>query len=265
MKIIDFHNHVYPEKIARKATDAVGAFYDFQVMERTGTVEELKSSHEAAGIDTCVIHAVATTPHQVEVVNDYVAKVAYENQGSIYAFGSLHQDYENKIAEIDRCISMGLKGIKLHPDTQLLNVDDDRLLEAYDYMQGKLPLLLHAGDYRYDYSHPRRIQRICRMFPNLLVIGAHFGGWSVYDEGVKYLLSEENCMVDTSSTSGFTTPEHFEKLIHTFGADRLLFGSDFPMWDPENELERFMNVKLSDTQREKILYDNAAKVLGITK
>ena len=72
-------------------------------------------------------------------------------------------------------------------------------------------------------------------------------------------------MVDTSSTSGFTTPEHFEKLIHTFGADRLLFGSDFPMWDPENELERFMNVKLTDTQREKILYDNAAKVLGISK
>lgn len=263
MKIIDFHNHVYPEKIARKATDAVGAFYDFQVMERTGTVEELMTSHKDAGIDTCVIHAVATTPHQVETVNDYVAKIAYENKGSIYAFGSLHQDYDNKIAEIDRCISMGLKGIKLHPDTQQFNVDDDRLLEAYDYMQGKLPLLLHAGDYRYDYSHPRRIQRICRMFPNLLVIGAHFGGWSVYDEGVKYLLGEENCMVDTSSTSGFTTPEKFAELIHTFGEDRLLFGTDFPMWDTKGELDRFMEVKLSDSQREKILYTNAARILKI--
>ena len=60
MKIIDFHNHVYPEKIARKATDAVGAFYNMSAMERTGTVEELFSSHKAAGIDTCVVHAVAT-------------------------------------------------------------------------------------------------------------------------------------------------------------------------------------------------------------
>lgn len=263
MKIIDFHNHVYPEKIARKATDAVGAFYNMSAMERTGTVEELFSSHKVAGIDTCVVHAVATAPHQVEAVNDYVAKVAYENKGRIYAFGSLHLDYENKIEEIDRCISMGLKGIKLHPDTQLLNVDDDKLLEAYDYMQGKIPLMLHAGDYRYDYSHPRRIQRICRMFPDLLVIGAHFGGWSVYDEGVRYLLGEENCMVDTSSTSGFTTPEKFDELIHTFGADRLLFGSDFPMWDPKGELQRFMEVKMSDDDREKVLYNNAAKILGI--
>ena len=142
-------------------------------------------------------------------------------------------------------------------------MDDERLFEAYDYMQGKVPLLLHAGDYRYDFSHPRRIQRICRMFPNLLVIGAHFGGWSVYDEGVKYLLNEENCMVDTSSTSGFTTPEKFAELIHTFGEDRLLFGTDFPMWYTKRELERFMAVKLSDTQREKILYTNAAEILKI--
>ncbi len=263
MKIIDFHNHIYPDKIARKATDAVGAFYDFQVMERTGTVEELISSHKQVGIDICVVHAVATNPHQVQAVNDFVAKTALENKGSIYAFGSLHQDYEDKIGEINRCISMGLKGIKLHPDTQMFNVDDERLLEAYDYMQGRLPLMLHAGDYRYDYSHPRRIKRICRMFPRLQVIGAHFGGWSVYDQGVKYLLSEENCMVDTSSTSGFTTPEKFAELIHTFGEDRLIFGTDFPMWDTGSELERFMRVKLSDTQREKILYGNAAKLLKI--
>ena len=101
------------------------------------------------------------------------------------------------------------------------------------------------------------------MLPDLLVIGAHFGGWSVYDEGVKYLLGEENCMVDTSSTSGFTTPEKFEELIHTFGEDRLLFGTDFPMWDTKAELERFMAVKLSDDQREKVLYKNAAQILKI--
>lgn len=263
MKIIDFHNHIYPDKIARKATDAVGAFYDFHVMELTGTVEEMLSSHKAAGVDTCVALAVATNAHQVKTVNDFVAKVAFENKGSVYAFGSLHQDYDNNIEEIDRCISMGLKGIKLHPDTQMFNVDDERLLEAYDYMQGKLPLLLHAGDFRYDYSHPTRIKRICRMFPKLQVIAAHFGGWSVWEDAVENLLHMENCMVDTSSTSGFTTPEKFSELIHTFGEDRLLFGTDFPMWDTKLELDRFMSVKLTDAQREKILYTNAAKILNL--
>lgn len=263
MKIIDFHNHVYPEKIARKATEAVSAFYDFHVMERTGTVEELVTSHKNAGIDICVVHAVATSPQQVERVNDFAAQTSADSNGTIYAFGSLHKDLENKIAEIDRCISLGLKGIKLHPDTQVMNVDDDSMLEAYEYLQGKLPLLLHAGDFRYDYSHPRRIRRICRMFPDLQVIGAHFGGWSVWEEAKECLLDMDNCMFDTSSTSGFTETEEFEKLICTYGADRLLFGTDFPMWDPKEELERLMAVPMSDGDREKILWSNAAGLLKI--
>lgn len=263
MKIIDFHNHIYPEKIAEKATDAVGAFYDGHFMEHIGTAEEMLASHRAAGVDICVAHAVATNAHQVEAVNDFVAGVSKEYSGEVYAFGSLHQDFENKIAEIDRCICMGLKGIKLHPDTQMFEADDERLFEAYDYMQGKVPLLIHCGDFRFDYSHPRRIKRICEMFPRLLVIGAHFGGWSVWDDAVENLLGIDNCMVDTSSTSGFTSMENFERLIRTFGEDRVIFGTDFPMWDTKLELERFMSVGLTDTQREKILYKNAADILKI--
>ena len=101
------------------------------------------------------------------------------------------------------------------------------------------------------------------MFPNLLVIGAHFGGWSVYDEGVKYLLGEENCMVDTSSTSGFTTPEKFEELIHIFGEDRLLFGTDFPMWKQEDELKRINSLGLKEDELQDILCNNILRVLKI--
>lgn len=263
MKIIDFHNHIYPEKIARKATSAVGAFYDDHFMEHIGTAEEMLVSHKAAGVDICVVHAVATNAHQVQAVNDFVANTSKEHSGEIYAFGSLHQDFEDKTAEIDRCVSMGLKGIKLHPDTQQFNADDERLFEAYDYMQGRLPLLIHCGDFRYDYSHPGRIKRICEMFPRLQVIGAHFGGWSVWEDAVENLLGMENCMVDTSSTSGFTSMENFERLIRTFGEDRLIFGTDFPMWDTKAELDRFMAVSLTEGQREKILYKNAAEILKI--
>lgn len=261
MKIIDFHTHIYPDKIAERATMAIGNFYDIK-MERVGSLENLLKISEKAGIDRCVIHSVATNPAQVETINDFVKASVDAHPEKLTGFGTLHQDYEDKIGEAQRIIDLGLKGIKLHPDTQMFNVDDERMFPLYDYIQGKLPLLLHCGDYRYDYSHPRRVANICKMFPDLQVIGAHFGGWSVWEEAYEYL-KDTNCMCDTSSSSPLMSPELFEKLIHAYGADRLLFGTDFPMWDSSAEVERFMKVKLTQEEQEKILCKNAERLLGL--
>lgn len=261
MKIIDFHTHIYPDKIAERATVAIGNFYNLQ-MERVGSLQTLLENSEKAGIDRCVVHSVATSPKQVETINDFIKAEVDAHPDRLSGFGTLHQDYEDKIGEAQRIMDMGLKGIKLHPDTQMFNVDDERMLPLYDFVQGKLPVLLHCGDYRYDFSHPRRVARICRMFPKLTVIGAHFGGWSVWEEAYEYL-KDTNCMLDTSSSSALTGPELFEKLIHAYGADRLLFGTDFPMWDSVEELKRFMNVRLTNEEREKILFRNAENLLNL--
>ena len=74
------------------------------------------------------------------------------------------------------------------------------------------------------------------------------------------LVKKEGYTVDFEITA---SPEKFEELVHTFGEDRCLFGTDFPMWDTKAELERFMAVKITDDQREKILYKNAADILKI--
>lgn len=261
MKIIDFHTHIYPDKIAERATVAIGNFYNLQ-MERVGSLETLLENSEKAGIDRCVVHSVATSPKQVETINDFIKAEVDAHPDRLSGFGTLHQDYEDKIGEAQRIMNMGLKGIKLHPDTQMFNVDDERMLPLYDYIQDKLPVLFHCGDYRYDFSHPRRVARICRMFPRLKVIGAHFGGWSVWEEAYEYL-KDTDCMLDTSSSSALTGPELFEKLIKAYGADRLLFGTDFPMWDSVDELKRFMAVRLCEEEREKILFKNAENLLNL--
>ncbi len=261
MKIIDFHAHIYPDKIAQRATDAIGAFYDIE-MDRVGSLSNLLKCSDNAGISHCVVHSVATSAQQVERINDFITESVNAHSDRLFGFGTMHQDYEDKIAEVDRCLGMGLKGIKLHPDTQMFNVDDERMLEMYDYLQDKAPVLFHCGDYRYDYSHPRRIAKICKMFPHLTVIGAHFGGYSVWDEAYEYL-KDLNCMLDTSSSSALMEEGMFERLIKAYGADRLLFGTDFPMWDSKEELERFLSVSLTDGEREKILWANGAKLLNI--
>jgi len=261
MKIIDFHAHIYPDKIAERATQAIGNFYDID-MDRVGSLSNLLECSKKAGITNCVVHSVATSPAQVERINDFITASVNSHSDTLFGFGTMHQDYENKLEEVDRCLKLGLKGIKLHPDTQMFNVDDDCMLPMYDYLQDKAPILLHCGDYRYDYSHPRRVARICKLFPRLTVIGAHFGGYSVWDEAYEHL-KDLNCMLDTSSSSALMDNGMFEKMIKAYGADRLLFGTDFPMWDSTEELDRFMSVPLTNTEREKILYTNAAALLKI--
>lgn len=261
MKIIDFHAHIYPDKIAERATEAIGNFYDIE-MDRVGALSNLLKCSEKAGVTHCVVHSVATNPQQVQRINDFINESVNAHSDKLFGFGTMHQDFDCKLEEVDRCLKMGLKGIKLHPDTQMFNIDDDSMLEMYDYLQDKAPVLFHCGDYRYDYSHPRRLARICKMFPHLTVIGAHFGGYSVWDEAYE-CLKDLDCMMDTSSSSALMEDGMFEHMIKVYGADRLLFGTDFPMWDSKEELERFMNVSMSDSDREKILYSNAAELLKI--
>ena len=97
-------------------------------------------------------------------------------------------------------------------------------------------------------------------YPNLTVIGAHFGGWSVWEEATRIFCGRENFFVDCSSSLYAMSPEKAKELIMAYGADRVLFGTDYPLWTPEAEMERFMRIDLTDDQRRAILCDNAEKL-----
>ena len=263
MKIIDFHTHIYPEKIAGKAVVSIGDFYSIE-MSGKGTSRALIEGGSKCGITNYVVHSVAVTSHTVEAINDFISAEIKEHK-EFYGFGTMHADFDEKIKEAERLSGLGLKGIKIHPDTQKFNLDDERMFELYDYMQqNKLPLLIHTGDYRYDYSHPRRLKNILKEFPKLITIGAHFGGWSVYDLAYE-LLKDENCYVDTSSAFFMLGKERAKELIRLYGAERVLFGTDFPMWNAEDELNILYDMKLSDDEYELIFHENAEKILNIKK
>ena len=181
------------------------------------------------GVDKFVILPVAIKPEHVQSINNFA--ISEEKAHSeFYAFGTLHAAMNNPMLEIER-ISADVKGIKFHPDTQLFNADDDRLLPVFDAIQGRLPVLFHCGDTRFDYSHPKRIKRIIEMFPKLTVIAAHLGGWSMYETGYE-LLKNEDCYFDLSSSLMFLEKERAVRIIRSYGSDRVLFGTDFPLWSP---------------------------------
>ena len=163
-------------------------------------------------------------------------------------------------AEVEEILELGLKGVKLHPDIQKFKIDDPKLDRLYELCTERLPILMHTGDYRFDFSNPNRMLPVLQKYPRLTVVGAHFGGWSVWDEATEKLAKYKNFYVDCSSSLYAMTPEKAKELITAYGADRVLFGTDYPMWDIEADLERFMKIDLSEKEREDIFYNNAIKV-----
>lgn len=262
MKLIDFHTHIYPELLSVIATRSVEDFYSIKA-ESIGTARELTAVSEKAGVSLNVILPVAIRPSVVSHINNFASEMQREHE-KITAFGTLHADMESPEEEIIRIEEMGLRGVKLHPDSQHFNIDDERLFPVYDYMQGKMILFTHTGDPRYDFSHPGRLRRVMEEFPRLMCIAAHFGGWSMPDEGVKYLSEKENCCVDMSSSfSCGVSLEKGKELISAFGEDRVLFGSDFPLGSPLTEKENLIRLDITHTAREKIAYKNAERLLEI--
>ena len=262
MRIIDFHTHVYPESIAVKAADNVRAFYDGIGNDAIdGRVQTLLDRGKQAGITEYAILPVATKPERTRHINEFIIREAAA-QPKFYGFGTVHADMDGLMEEVAFIQSNGLRGIKIHPDCQTFAIDDPRMFPVYEEIQGKLPVIFHMGDLRYDYSHPSKLRHVMDQFPNLQVIAAHFGGYQMHAIA-KEVLTDTNCLFDTSSSLMFMEPGLAEKYIRHYGADRFLYGTDFPMWDPVVEVERFFSLGLTDDEKEQIAWKTAAALLKV--
>lgn len=261
MQIIDIHTHIYPDDIAQKATDSVRHFYDLGTDGLNGTVDMLLQRKQAAGIDRCVVLPVAIRPDRVRHINTFIVEQADIHRDFI-GFGTVHAGMEAIGHEVDWILDHGLHGIKMHPDSQRFAIDDLRLFPMYEAAEGKLPVLIHMGDKRYDYSHPLKLHRILDLFPRLQVIAAHFGGYSMYQDACD-ILWDTDCVFDISSSLMFLPDGMAERYINTYGPGRVAFGSDYPMWDPATEVERLLKLKLSPEQLEQVAWKTASRVLRL--
>ena len=142
--IIDAHTHIYPEKIAEKATAGTDAFYNTKAVFN-GTVFYLLEDGAKAGIDHFLVQSVATAPKQVSSINRFIARSVQESGGKMTGLGTLHPYSEHLEEDVEELIGLGLIGVKLHPDIQRIPVDDPHCMEIYELCRGRLPILMHTG------------------------------------------------------------------------------------------------------------------------
>jgi hypothetical protein len=281
-RVIDFHVHVFPDRVAplaiKNLCDSANAinYYD-------GTASGLIKNMEANGIELSICLPVITNPRHTIHINDYAIEINEKYKGKLISFGGMHPDYEDYKAEIDRLIDNNIKGIKLHPVYQHTYIDDLKYINILEYaLSRNLIVSIHAGldpgfpgDERAGACHLRNMIDILteRGVNTSKIILAHTGGLYEWDK-VYEKLAGCNVYMDESMTLGIMENrsgeinklcdnELFEKIIIKHGVDRILAGSDNP-WTKSSDIIKNLNkINISDDDKEKILYRNAIKLLNL--
>ena len=260
-RIIDAHTHIYPDKIAEKAGEAIGSFYNVPIYH-TGTAEELLKSGEKIGVDKFLVCSAATSPKQVTSINDFIISECALHEKFI-GFGSVHPDFENIDAELKRIKAAGLGGVKLHPDFQQFLIDDPKALPMWKAIRDNdMYALVHTGDAKLPFSDPRRMAAVLEELPGIKVIAAHFGGYQVWERAYE-AYKPGTCLFDISSSIMFMEKELIFKFFDKFGIENFFWGTDFPSQDHEIEFNRFLELGLSEEQNRMLLGGNFAGVMGI--
>ena len=263
---IDIHTHAFHPKIAHKAVDHLNDFYSVNCAG-DGTIAHLLERERKAEMEKCVVLCAATAPAQVIPANNYAITLQKEHADRVIAFGTVHPGYENWEAELKRIKAAGIRGIKLHPDFQSFWLDDPRLLPIFEAAQKDFVFEIHIGDKTtpaQNPSCPYKLAAILRQFPGMRVIAAHFGGYRMWSHALDVFSGNnfENLWFDTSSTTPFATPLLAQKLLGAFPRERILFGTDWPLYDPVEERLRLQRLaSLKDAEMETIM-SNATSLLG---
>lgn len=268
-KIIDFHTHIFPDKIASGTIDKLERAGGVTAYN-TGMEHTLVQEMEDSGVALCVIQPVVTRPEQFSTVNMFAAKLNERYQGKspgLLSFGGIHPETLQYRQEIRAIRDMGLKGIKLHPDYQGMYIDDERYIRLMDYaMELGLVVLIHAGiDVGYPdlvRACPERIRRVIDILhPDKLVL-AHYGGYGQYDQVEEFLVGE-NVYFDTAMAfeSGISE-EQFLRILDRHGSDKILFGTDSPWSGQKENIARLQNIIDDEAVLDKILGGNAMELLG---
>ena len=257
---IDIHTHAFHPKIAYKAVDHLNNFYNV-ACAGDGTID-----HLLAGVDKCVVLCAATAPAQVIPANNYAMSLQ-KAHAEVIGFGTLHPGYANWEAELQRINAAGLRGLKLHPDFQGFWLNDPRLLPIFEAAQKDFIFEIHIGDNispEKNPSCPYKLAAILDAFPGLTIIAAHLGGYRMWEHAMKVLggRRRENLWFDTSSVTPFVTPEELRALLAAFPQERLLFGTDWPLYDPEEELERLQRMAGLDDARLEAVMSNAERLFA---
>lgn len=262
--LIDFHTHAFPEKIAARAVQSLSGACGGLMPQTDGTLASLKAEMAKDGVTLSVVQSIATNPRQMKNVNDFAIQINADP--AFVAFGSIHPDAPDALEELERIHAAGLRGIKFHPEYQEFYPDDEKMRPIYRKISELgLITLFHAGQ---DHGFPPPYHAMPEHFLNALgwldgpVVAAHWGGLGC-SEAVLEKLCGTPLWFDLAFGYGVIARPMAQKILKKHGAEHLLFASDMPWHRPEWELRLLESLELTQTEKDRICWQNTATLLGL--
>ncbi len=262
--VIDFHTHCFPDKNAARAKEKLSTTSGL-LPYTDGTVSGLLALMEKDGVSASVVLNIATNSGQQHAVNDFAASIKSD---TIIPFGSVHPESEDVQEELERIADLGLKGVKFHPEYQQFFVDDEKMKPIYKKIS-RLGLIcvFHAGeDYGFFppyHATPARLEKALSWLDSP-VVAAHWGSQNMGQEVLTHLCGKE-IYFDISFGYG-TAPKPIQQaILEKHGTSKILFASDCPWHAPSMELHQLGFLGLSETEEAQIKYENACKLLNLSK
>jgi len=278
--IIDCHTHIFSPRIKQNRhqyinNDPCFALLYSEKEAKLATAEELIDSMDKAGVDISVIVNAGWTTHELCVeTNDYILESVARYPKRLIGFCSVQpRSSQAAIAEIERCAKGGIRGVgELRPDIQLLDLEDEEIMKPFAEVLRKhrLILLTHASEpVGHDYPGkgiitPDMLYPFITRHPDLTVVCAHWGGGLPF-----YALMPEvkeavkNVYFDTAASPFLYHHQIYSQVSQLVGADKILFGSDYPLMAPTRLLQEIGSADLPEEAKNLILSGNAKRLFGI--
>jgi predicted TIM-barrel fold metal-dependent hydrolase len=253
------------------------AFAEIYAREKDviATADDLIASMDREGIDISLIVNYGWSTHDLCVeTNDYILESIARFPGRLVGFCAMSSYCDDfSLAEIERCVRGGIKGVgEMRPDLQLPATAGRETLAPFSQLLAKhnLVLLTHSSDplghsYRgKGAATPEILYRFIASFPAVPIVCAHWGaGLPFYALMPEVRRALENVYFDTAVSPFLYRPEIYRSVRDLIGADRILFGSDYPVMAPSRILKEIDAVGIVGQDREMILSGNARRLLGI--
>jgi hypothetical protein len=234
---LDVHAHAFHPKIAHKVVTQLEDHYAIKPVG-TGKADDLVARLDKAGLDKAVVLTAATTPDQVVPANNWAIGLK-QSEPRFIPFGTVHPGYDRIEEELNRLEENGIKGLKFHADFQGYRMDDESLYRVMEMVGDRFVCMFHVGDTLppdENPSCPKKMAALRKAFPGPVMIAAHMGGYQHWEYALEHL-ADTDVFVDCSSVFDFVDDYQLGRLFNGFDREHILFGSDYPLFDAETEIQ----------------------------
>ncbi len=264
---IDIHTHISPDRIAAPVLENMTETFGYPAVG-VNTVEGIKSHMRASGVDKSVVLGVVERVQHVKPANDWLISI---QDDMLVPFGAIHPEMDDMPGEVRRLREAGIKGVKLHPMVNQFFPDDPKMFPLYEELGDDMVVEIHSGKWSHTkpeetiYSPPDRVMNMIRQFPKMKVVCLHLGGFYMLDEAERELIGKDNVIIDTTWPPFLKEvgTDTLAAIINKHGADKVCFGTDFPLADMAIDSQFIESLPIPDAAKERILGENFRELAGL--